>query len=142
MTGPREIIEDGLLTAARAARHGAAALIGIRVARALHGRWNRLSFADRERLAPLAGEVKDRALDLRGSADPRGADLSLREANTRLADAIVESAEANPEVSDAEVGRLREELSRELERLAGAEIRASRGPGAQAGVDTAAKHRG
>jgi hypothetical protein len=44
-----------------------------------------------------------------------------------LAAAIVESAESDPELSSSEVQGLRDELQRELERLASAEVRASRG---------------
>jgi len=98
----------------------------VRVARTLHGRWRRLAAGDRERLEPLADDVRERALDLRGAADPDAAGRELHEANVKLADAMVESAEADPDVTAAEVGQLREDLSRELERLAGADIRASR----------------
>ena len=44
---------------------------------------------------------------------------------------MVELAEADPEVSEIEVRDLREDLARELERLASADIRASRGRGAR-----------
>jgi hypothetical protein len=43
-----------------------------------------------------------------------------------LAAAIVEDAEADPELDDVEVHRLREDLRRELERLSEADIKASR----------------
>jgi hypothetical protein len=101
-------------------------LLGIRVARALHSRWRRMSAEDRDRLEPLADDVRRRALDLRGEVDPETAGRELREANLKLADAMVESAQSDPEVSETEVLRLREDLSRELERLAGADIKASR----------------
>ena len=104
-----------------------ATLLGVRVARALYGRWRRLSARDRERLEPLAEDVKERALKVRGAADDGTAGRELLEANHRLADAMVESAHVDPEVSEIEVSRLRDELSRELERLAGADVRASRG---------------
>jgi len=99
------------------------------VARTLHGRWRRMSARERGRLEPLAADVRERALDLRGSSDPEAAGLQLRDANVKLADAMVESAEADPDVTAAEVVQLREDLSRELERLVSAEISASRGPG-------------
>jgi hypothetical protein len=105
-----------------------AAAIGIRVARTLYGRWHRLPAADRERLAPLARDLKTRALDARGAADADSAERDLRNANRTFAAALVESAEADPELDKAEVDELREELRRELERLASAEIKASRGP--------------
>ena len=110
----------------RSARRVAAAILGVRVARAIHARWHRLSAAERQRLEPLADDVRRRALDLRGHADPEPAGRGLKEANERLAGAMVQSAEADPEVSEDEVTRLREDLASELERLASGEISASR----------------
>jgi len=104
----------------------ATAILGVRVARAIHARWHRLSAAERGRLKPLADDVRQRALDLRGHADPEPASRGLRAANERLAGAMVQSAEADPEVSQTEVTRLREDLASELERLASGEITASR----------------
>ena len=103
-----------------------AAVLGVRVARAIHARWHRLSTPERRRLAPLADDVRRRALDLRGHTDPEAAGRGLKAANERLAGAMVRSAEADPEVSQAEVTRLREDLASELERLASGEIAASR----------------
>ena len=114
-----------------------ATLLGVRVARALHGYWRRLSAAERDQLSPLADDVRERALDLRGTADPQTAGRELLEANEKLADAMVESAEANPDVSEAEVLRLRDDLTRELERLVEADISVSRGPGARTTADGA-----
>ncbi len=105
-----------------------ATLLGVRVARALHGRWRQLSNKDRDRLGALADDVRERALELRGATDLQAAGRGLQEANEKLADALVESAEANPEVSRTEVLRLREDLSRELERMMQVDIAASRGP--------------
>jgi hypothetical protein len=107
-------------------------LIGraIRVARSLYGRWRALPRADRERIAPLAEDTKEKALSLRGASDPSRAEADLRGANETLAAALVETAEADPEVDEEEVRRLREDLRRELDRLADAEIKASRAPGA------------
>jgi hypothetical protein len=101
-----------------------------RVARSLYGRWRLLPRADRERIAPLAEDAKEKALSLRGAADRPRAEADLRGASETLAAALVETAEADPEVDEAEVRQLREELRRELESLATAEIKASRGPGA------------
>jgi hypothetical protein len=109
----------------RSARRMAAAILGVRVARAIHARWHRLASPERERLEPLADDVRRRALDLRGHTDPAPAERDLKAANERLAGAIVDSAEADPEVSEDEVSRLRDELTRELERLATADIAAS-----------------
>lgn len=102
-------------------------VLGVHVARSLYGRWRRMSAGARQALEPLAEEVKERALDLRGVAEPAEAERELREANERLADAMVETAAADPDVSEPEVRELRNDLARELERLASAEIRASRG---------------
>jgi hypothetical protein len=98
----------------------------IRVARGLYARWRMLPEADRERIAPLAEDAKDKALSLRGAADPRHAEAELRGASETLAAALVESAEADPEVDEEEVRRLRDDLRRELDRLATADIKASR----------------
>jgi hypothetical protein len=103
------------------------ASLGFRVARGLHGRWRRMKGPERVRLQRLADEVKERALELRGTPDPARAGNDLRQAGERLADAMVESAHADPDVSDAEVEELRGDLARELERLATGEVSASRG---------------
>ena len=84
---------------------------------------------DRRRLAPLAAEAKERALDVRGAGDRTAAERELAIANETLAAAIVDSAEADPEVSESDLTELRDELRRELERLATAEISASRRAG-------------
>lgn len=114
--------------AVRAIERGATAL-GVAVARSLYGRWRRLPAERREQLERLAEGVKERALEARGEADERAAASDLRAANERFADAIVESARADPDVTDAEVRDLRADLARELDRLADADIKASRGPG-------------
>jgi hypothetical protein len=101
--------------------------IGVRVARALYGRWRILGPAARERLAPLAEDAKRTALDSRGADDREAAERDLHAASENLAAALVESAEVDPEIDEIEVHRLREDLRRELERLASADIRASRG---------------
>jgi hypothetical protein len=101
--------------------------MGFRVARGLYGRWRRMNGPDRARLQGLADEVKERALELRGTPDPARAGQDLRQAGERLADAMVESAHADPEVSDDQVAELRGDLARELERLATADVSASRG---------------
>ncbi len=98
--------------------------IGIRLARTLHTRWLALGAAERERLAPLARAARDRALDLRGSADREQAERELKDANESLAAAMVASAEADPEIDETEVQDLRAELRRELDRLAQAEVKA------------------
>jgi hypothetical protein len=106
---------------------GGTVVLGVHVARSLYGRWRRMSGAARQALEPLAEDVKERALDLRGVADPGEAERGLREANERLVDAMVETAAADPEVSEVEVRELRDDLARELERLASADIQVSRG---------------
>lgn len=113
-----------------------ATLLGVRVARTMYGRWRRLAAGDRNRLEPLAEDVRERALDLRGTTDPAAAADELREASERLADALVESAQSDPGVSAEEVSRLRSDLSRELDRIADAEIEASRGTAPAASAET------
>ena len=108
---------------------GDTVVLGVHVARSMYGRWRRMSGAARQALEPLAEDVKERALDLRGIADPGEAEQGLREANERLADAMLETAAADPDVTEVEVRELRDDLARELERLASAEVRASRGRG-------------
>ena len=105
---------------------GATAVLGIRVARSLHSRWRTLGPDERRRLAPLAADAKDRALDVRGVGDRQAAERDLVIANESLAAAIVESAEADPEVTESDLTELRDELRRELDRLATADISASR----------------
>jgi hypothetical protein len=100
----------------------------IRVARSFYSRWRALPRADRERIAPLAEDAKEKALSLRGAHDRTLAEADLRGASETLAAALVETAEADPEVDEEEVRRLREDLRRELERLDGAEVKASPGP--------------
>lgn len=99
----------------------------MRVARSLWARWRRLARADRERIEPLAEVVRHQALELRGSDDPQRAGHDLGVASGRLADAMVDAAAADPQVSEADVDRLRDDLARELERVAHADIAAYRG---------------
>jgi hypothetical protein len=104
----------------------AGAAIGVRVARSLYGRWRLLPAADRERIAAFAEDAKEKALSVRGASDPTKAQAELRDASETLAAALVETAESDPEIDTDEVAELREELRRELERLATADIKASR----------------
>ena len=69
------------------------------------------------RTAPLAEQAKDAALELRGFGDRERAEAELQAASENLAEALVQSAEADPEVGDDELRRLRTDLARELERL-------------------------
>jgi hypothetical protein len=103
----------------------AGAALGVRVARTLHSRWRSLPELERRRMEPEAEALKARALDLRGAPDRARAEHELREANHSFAAALVESAEADPEVGAEEVRALRDDLRRELERLASADIKAS-----------------
>jgi hypothetical protein len=102
--------------------------VGVRVARSLYGRWRLLPRAQRERTAGVAEDAKEKALAVRGTAEPRRAqaEADLRAANETLAEALVESARADPEIAAEDVDALREDLRRELERLASADIKASR----------------
>ena len=109
---------------------GAAATtaLGVRVARTLYSRWRLLPEADRRRIESLAEDLKDQALALRGAPDRARAEADLNSANETFAAALVETAEADPEVNAEEVHELREDLRRELERLASADIKAWRSP--------------
>jgi hypothetical protein len=100
--------------------------LAIRVARGLYSRWRVLPAADRERIAPLAADAKDKALSLQGASDRPRAEAELRGATETLAAALVETAQADPKVDEEEVRRLRDDLRRELDRLATADIKASR----------------
>lgn len=104
----------------------AAGAIGVRVARTLYGRWRLLPPADRERIAAFAEDTKEKALSLRGSSDRERAEADLRASTETLAAAIVETAESDPELAPDDVQQLRDDLRRELERLATADIKASR----------------
>jgi hypothetical protein len=104
----------------------AAGAIGVRVARSLYSRWRLLPPADRERIAAFAEDTKEKALSLRGSSDRDKAEADLRASTETLAAALVETAEADPEIAPDDVQQLRDELRRELERLATADIKASR----------------
>ena len=107
---------------------GAAATtaIGIRVARSLYARWRILPEPDRRRIESLAEDLKDQAFALRGAPDRARAEASLFAANETFAAALVETAEADPELGEVEVHELREDLRRELDRLASADIKAWR----------------
>jgi len=104
----------------------AGAAISVRVARSLYGRWRVLPASDRERIAGFAEDAKEKALSVRGANDPTQAQADLRAASETLAAALVETAEADPEIAADDVRELREELQRELERLATADIKAWR----------------
>jgi hypothetical protein len=110
---------------------GGAGYTGIRVARSLYSRWRVLSPPQRALLEPHAEQLKASALEARGTSaqDRPEAEAELGAASEAMAAALVESAEADPELSEIEVRHLRDDLRRELDRLAGADIQASRGPG-------------
>jgi hypothetical protein len=96
----------------------AGAAIGVRVARSLYGRWRMLPPPARERIARFAEDTKEQALNLRGASDTARAEADLRASSETLAAALVETAEGDPDVAAEDVERLREDLRRELERLA------------------------
>ena len=108
----------------------AASAIGVRVARSLYGCWRLLPPADRERIAAFAEDTKEKALSLRGSSDRERAEADLRASSETLAAALVETAEADPEVAEEDVVQLREELRQELARLEAVGKRRA-APGAQ-----------
>jgi len=81
--------------------------VAVRIARLLYRRWEGLAPEERERLGVLAGDVKERALEVRGKVDDGTAERELERASTELAHAM----------GADEVAELREELRRELERM-------------------------
>jgi hypothetical protein len=80
--------------------------IAVRVARRLYWRWEALAPDEREPLEPLAADVRERALDVRGRADGGQAERELEAATGELAEAM----------GADEVADLRAQLRRELER--------------------------
>jgi hypothetical protein len=104
----------------------AAGALGVRVARSLYGRWRLLPPADRARIASFAEDTKEKALSLRGSDDRIQAEADLRASSETLAAALVETAESDPDFAADDVDQLRDELRLELERLATADVKASR----------------
>jgi hypothetical protein len=104
----------------------AASAIGVRVARSLYGHWRQLPDADRERIAAFAEDTKEKALSLRGAGDRVKAEEDLRASSETLAAALVETAESDPQLAPDDVQELRDDLRRELERLATADVKASR----------------
>ena len=80
---------------------GAAAAVGVRVARSLYGRWRVLPEADRRPIETLAEDLKARALELRGALDAERARSELRSASETFAAALVRTARADPDVDEA-----------------------------------------
>ena len=81
--------------------------VAVRIARLLYRRWEGLAPEERERLGVLAGDVKERALEVRGTVDDGTAERELERASSELAEAM----------GADEVAELRQELRRELERM-------------------------
>ncbi len=83
------------------------AAVAVRIARLLYRRWEALAPPERERLSELAGNVKERALEVRGQVDDGTAERELEQASSELAEAM----------GADEVAELRAQLRRELERV-------------------------
>jgi hypothetical protein len=64
----------------------------LRRARALYHEWRLLPQREMARLAPLAREVKELALDLRGHSDSSAAEAELAHANDALDEMLRHSA--------------------------------------------------
>jgi hypothetical protein len=67
-----------------------ASFVAVRAARILYRRWEGLEPAARRPLEPLAEDVKNRALDLRGVVDDGSAERELEVARAELAEALEE----------------------------------------------------
>jgi hypothetical protein len=115
--------QDPTVRAMRALERGATTL-GVQAARAIRGRWRRMPAARRARLEGLAADVRRRVAA--GTADSARAHPVLPPAPAASPpDSALDAAEL--ELTEIEVRDLRAELARELERIAGADIGASRG---------------
>jgi hypothetical protein len=90
----------------------------MRLARTLYHEWRLLPERERARLASLAREVKDLALDVRGASDAPRALSELTLANEAFASSIVQAAERSPELSDEEFESLRNYIRTEQYRAA------------------------
>jgi hypothetical protein len=90
----------------------------MRLARALYHEWRLLPERERGRLAAYAREVKELALDLRGAADTRVAEVELSMANEALAIMIMDSVERDRDRPEHEVEAVRRYLQAELYRAA------------------------
>jgi hypothetical protein len=90
----------------------------IRLARTLYHEWRLLPERERARLAPLAREVKDLALDVRGAADAPRAAAELTLANEAFASSLIQAAERCPDLSDEDFEALRGYIRAEQYRAA------------------------
>jgi hypothetical protein len=86
----------------------------LQVARGLYRRWGALRAPERKRLAELALELKEHALDLRGRMDRPAAARELLDATEGMAIALAEAADRDPEIGPAELQNLRKDLGEEL----------------------------
>jgi hypothetical protein len=90
----------------------------LRLARALYQEWRMLPERERGRLAPLAREVKELALDLRWEANSARVQRELAEANRALAIVVMKAVAADSTRPRSEVEALRDYLRDELSRAA------------------------
>jgi hypothetical protein len=86
----------------------------LQVARGLYRRWGALPAAERKRMAELALELKEHALELRGRMDRPEAARELLVVSEAVAIALAEAADRDPETGPAELQNLRKDLSEEL----------------------------
>jgi hypothetical protein len=122
-TGGKHGGQEPAARAMRALERGATAF-GAQVARSVQDRWRRLPAERRAKLEGLAANVRQQAQE----PPPRGQQPPVRPPKV-----AAEPTTVDPDVSEIDVRDLRAELARELERLAGADISASRGTGKLAG---------
>ena len=69
----------------------------MKLARTLYREWQLLDEPKRARLAPIAREVKDVALELRGRFDRGAAEAELAQANEALAIVLIEAIAGEPD---------------------------------------------
>jgi hypothetical protein len=69
------------------------ASVAVRIARLLYRHWEGLAPEERQRLEPLAGDVKERALEVRGKVDDGRAERELEHASSELAPQLLAQLE-------------------------------------------------
>ena len=91
------------------------------MARLLYSRWESLTPAEREKLGPLARDVKERALEVRGKVDDGSAETELAVVITFRVELVVASLHFGADATDAlGIGLSRADPQNQRKRRAGA----------------------